>query len=184
VVWALAKKNGLPDEARITFPVCETPEKFNKAVGNGIIKGVSNQDRPFIESLQPYRTSNPANSCLQIVHDLDVKDKHRLLVVITHTIVLGNTLTITKNDRPDPSFGIELPPIATMQYPWAIEDDVEVHSIPLRGPPNPEFEMTTNANVQIAFEQVGMLKRAPVIPVLSKLCNGVETDIRSFEGRF
>jgi hypothetical protein len=160
VVWALARKNGLPESERANFPVCQTPEKFKNAVRDGIIKGVSASEHPLIEALQPYRTPDPPNSILQIVHDLDITDKHRLLVVVTHAMVMGNTLVITKNDCPDPEFGIELPPpvigpqrqLLGVQYPWAIEDGVEVHWIPLRGPPNPKFEMKVNSTVQIAFE--------------------------------
>jgi hypothetical protein len=192
VVWALARKNGLPDAERTNFPVCQTPEKFKNAVRDGIIKGVSASEHPLIEALQPYRSPDPPNSILQIVHDLDITDKHRLLVVVTHALVMGNTLVITKNDCPDPEFGIELPPpvvgpqgqLLGVQYPWAIEDGIEVHWIPLRGPHNPKFEMTVNSTVQITFEQVGTLKRAPVIPILIQLCNGVEVAIHTFDSCF
>jgi hypothetical protein len=156
VVWALARKNALPDSERANFPVCQTAGKFNNAVRDGIIKGVSASERPLIEALQPYRSPDPPNSILQIVHDLDITDKHRLLVVVTHALVMGNTLVITKNDCPDPGFGIELPPAVVgaqgqflgVQYPWAIEDGVEVHWIPLRGPPNPGFAMNVHQSFQ------------------------------------
>jgi hypothetical protein len=134
-----------------------------------------------IEGLQPYRASDPPNSSLQIVHDLDIADKHRLLVVV-----------ITKNDCTDPTFGIELPPVTTDQqgqltaeYPWGIEDGIEVHWIPLRGPANPQFEMEVTAStVQIAFEQIGTIRRPPVTPILMQLCNFVETAIHKFDAFF
>jgi hypothetical protein len=184
VVWALASKNGIADVERIVFPVCSTPERFERAVRNGIIKGVSRSERPLIEALQPYRTPDPPNSILRIVHDLDIADKHRLLVVVTHALIIGNSITITKNSSPDPTFGIELPPTATMRYPWDIEDGLETHWIPLRGTPGPEFEMHVNSTVQIAFEQVGTLKREPVIRILEQLCNGAETSLQTFRGCF
>jgi hypothetical protein len=183
VVWALAKKNGLPDTKRSNFPVCQTPDKFKDAVRNGMIRGVSASEHPLIEALQPYRSHDPPNSILQIVHDLDITDKHKLLAVVTHTLVMGNMLVFTKNDNPGSGFGIELPP-AMGQYPWAIEDGIEVHWIPLRGPPNPEFEMTVNSHIQLAFEQIGTIKRGPMIPVLKQLCTGVETAIHTFDGCF
>jgi hypothetical protein len=158
IVWALAKKNGLADIKRSNFPVCQTPVKFKEAVRKGALKGISASEHPLIEALQPYRSSDPSNSILQIVHDLDITDKHKLLVVVTHTLVMGNMLVITKNDNSDPAFGIELPP-AMGQYPWAIEEGIEVHWIPLRGLPNPEFEMTVNSHIQIAFEEIGAVNR-------------------------
>jgi hypothetical protein len=184
VVWALASKNGLPDTERVNFPVCQTPEKFNKAVRDGVTKGVSVADRALIEALQPYRTPDPLNSILKVIHDLDIADKHRLLTVVTHTLVLGNAITITKNNSPDPKFGIELPDTKTLIYPWAIEDGVEVHWVPLRGTPGPEFEMKINSAIQIAFEQVGTLKREAVVPILVHLCNCTETALHAFDGCF
>jgi hypothetical protein len=48
-----------------------------------------------------------------ILHHLDILDKYGLLLVVTRALVLSNTLVITKNDFPGPTFGIELPPIFT-----------------------------------------------------------------------
>jgi hypothetical protein len=65
-----------------------------------------------------------------------------------------------------------------------IEDGVEVHWIPLRGAANPEFEVEVNSTVQIAFEQVGTMRRDPVIPILAQLSDGVERAIHTFDGCF
>ncbi len=180
VIWALAMRNGPLLNDRITFPVCDTSEKFEKAVKNGILKGVSRSHRPLIEAMQPYRTADAANSILQAIHDLDIADKHHLLVVVSHTLVLGNMLTITKNPAPASSgFGIELPSLPDARYPSAIEDGIEVHWIPLRGGPNPGFEMKTNSSVQISFEQVGTVKRPPLIETLVAFCNYAEHEIHN-----
>jgi hypothetical protein len=184
VVWALASKNGLPDTERVNFPVCQTAEKFEKAVRDGIIKGVSVADRTLIEALQPYRTPDAPNSILQIIHDLDLADKHRLLTVVTHTLALGNAIFITKNNSLDPTFGIELPDARMPRYPWVIENGVEVHWIPLRGIPGSEFEMKMNSAIQIAFEQVGTLKREAVVPILVHLRDHAETALHAFDGCF
>jgi hypothetical protein len=186
VVWALAKKNGLSDTERVNFPVCETSEKFEKAVQDGIIKGVSRSARPLIEALQPYRIADPANSVLQIIHDLDIADKHRILTVVTHNIVLGNAIFINRSNHTDPAFGIELPPAipGEIEYPWAIEDGVEVHWIPLRGTPGSELEIKMNSSIQIAFEQIGTIKRPALIPMLINLCNYTETSLHTFDGCF
>jgi hypothetical protein len=105
VVWALASKNGIPDETRITFPVCETAEKYKNAVKEGIIKGVSRAERPLIEALQPYQTNDPANSILKIIHDLDIADKHRLLIVVANTAIRGNMIHITPPSESSFSWG-------------------------------------------------------------------------------
>ena len=177
VIWAFAMQNGPPNK-RITFPVCSTADKFTTAVRNGIIKGVSDVHKPLIEAIQPYRTTPPENSILQAIHDLDIADKHRILVLVSHTLVMGNTLIITKNDTPPVAgFGIELPPMPE-GYPWAIEDGIEVHWVPLRGGPNPEFEMETNSSIQISFEQIGSVKRPPLIESLAMFCGYTEREIQ------
>ncbi|MGB7034080.1 MAG: hypothetical protein WBD71_01025, partial [Xanthobacteraceae bacterium] len=98
--------------------------------------------------------------------------------------VMGNSIHIVRNASPDPSFGIELPPTATMRYPWAIEDGAEVYWVPLRGTPGPEFKMNINSTVEVAFEQVGTLKRETLIPMLVQLSNGVETALHAFDDCF
>jgi hypothetical protein len=112
IVWALATRDGQTTDDRIAFPVCSTPEKFRKAVRNGVIRDVPDRAEPLIEAFQPYQSADPPNSVVQVLHDLDIADKHKLLVVVSHMMVLGNTLVITRNDCADPTFGIELPPIS------------------------------------------------------------------------
>jgi hypothetical protein len=180
VVWALASKNGLPDTDRIAFPVCSTSEKYDATVKNGILRGVSASDRLLIEALQPYHVADPPNCILQLLHRLDIEDKHRLLVVVSHTLVMGNSITITRNDNPGPGFGIELPSTVTMRYPWAIEDGVETHWIPLRGTPGPEFRMEVDSRPEIAFEQIGTIQRAPVIPILRQFLAWTQETLPQF----
>jgi|SRR6516162_5831405 hypothetical protein len=103
---------------------------------------------------------------------------------MTTTAILGNMIHITKNNATDPAFGIELPRLPTDRVPWAIENGEEIHSINLRGNAGTEFEIKTNATVQIAFEKIGTFEREPVIPVLHKLCDGVERAIQTFSSCF
>jgi hypothetical protein len=63
IVWALASKNGLQDTEKVSFPVCQTLDKFKRAVRNGILKGVSAIHQPLIEALQPYNTPDPLIQC-------------------------------------------------------------------------------------------------------------------------
>jgi len=191
IVWALATKEGQLTSERIAFPVCSTPQKFRTSVKKGIISGVPNAAVPLIDALQPYRSSDPANSIVQVVHDLDIADKHKLLVVVTHMMVLGNTIVVTRNECADPTFGIELPPIsvgpqgqATTQYPWTIEDGVEVHSVPYRSKAKPELELEMQSTIHVAFERIGTLTRQPIIPTLTTLLEKIEAAINPFDALF
>jgi hypothetical protein len=191
IVWALATRDGQTTDDRIAFPVCSTAGKFRKAVRNGIIRGVPDRAEQLIEALQPYRSADPPNSVVQVLHDLDIADKHKLLVVVSHMMVLGNTIVVTRNDCADPNFGIELPSISVgkdgrpmAQYPWAIEDGVEVHAVPYRSKQKPELELEMRSDMHVAFERIGTLTRQPIVPILIALCQEIERTIAQFEPLF
>ena len=150
---------------------------------SGSIKGITREAVAIIEAYQPYRVDEPANSLLSTIHTFDIADKHRLLLVVLHTLILGRTLTITKNPAdPSTGFGIELP--GPDGYPWAIEDGVEVHWIPTRGGPNPDFQMETNAIIDLSFDQIGTYGRPSVIPILKQCCEFTENAIEVFSRFF
>jgi hypothetical protein len=68
-------------------------------------------------------------------------------------LVLSNTLVITKMTSPVQRSGSSChQSLLTIRdnslvYPWGIEDGIEVHSIPLRGPPNPQFGMEVPGSI-------------------------------------
>lgn len=94
VAWSLATKNiGVPSN-RIQFPICDTREKFEKAETSGTIKGVGRDAAALIRNVQPFMSSTPKNTPLYLLHQLDIHDKHRLLIVIGGAVSLGNELRI------------------------------------------------------------------------------------------
>jgi hypothetical protein len=76
-----------PDENRIEFPICPTPEAFNR---NPINKPPFPQPlRDWLETIQPYNTAktealkySALNRKLEIVHDCARKDRHRRLHIV------------------------------------------------------------------------------------------------------
>jgi hypothetical protein len=183
IIWSLAGLNGAERTTRLQFPVCDAPEKFLTAVNSGSVKGIPPDALAIIEAYQPYRASEPPNSLLSAIHTFDIADKHRLLLVVLHTLILGHTLTITENSAdPSTGFGIELP--GPDGYPWAIENGAEVHWIPTRGGPNPDFEMETNAKIEVSFDRIGTYRRPGVVPILEQCCKFTENAIEVFSQFF
>lgn len=179
VVWALASKNNLSSGERITFPVCETSEKFKSAVRNGIIKGISRAFHPLIESLQPYRTADPKNSIIQIVHDLDIMDKHRLLVVVTHAVRMGGNIVINGELTSEVAIIAATPPDPSPFF-RAVEDGVEVHWLGYETTTEPKWRIENDFSIEVAFQRIGTVEREPVVPMLTQLCNGIEQIVDQF----
>jgi hypothetical protein len=69
---------------RIEFPVLEAPpgDKDTLKRYEGKIKGITiSEARRAIEALQPYNAPDPVDSPLLILHNMDIWDKHRELVL-------------------------------------------------------------------------------------------------------
>jgi len=87
-------------EARfIEFPILEKrPTKDNLFTSyERKIKGITDvRVRNLIEKLQPYNTANPVNSLLHVIHQFDVMDKHKELVIVTHVAGLQVPIEIMR----------------------------------------------------------------------------------------
>jgi hypothetical protein len=114
LVYQLAILNGAgPDAASQTsFPIYLKPKVFNDVVNKKVAPFISAAALTVIESLQPYKTSEPEHCALWKVSQLDNIDKHRLFVVVAQEFRLhswkitadGNTYSgITPDSKWKPS---------------------------------------------------------------------------------
>jgi hypothetical protein len=79
-VQALAVGNGAdPNDRTTSFPICLNAAEFATAAKRKL-KPLSEHDRSFIESLQPYNRQGRPGTLLELRH-LDDRDKHRAVVV-------------------------------------------------------------------------------------------------------
>ena len=104
VIWAMATRNNRNPRNRIQFPICDTPPKFEKALKNGIVQGVGDVAVKIIEGVQPFKSEDPRDAILYVLHDFDVTDKHKLLPVITTAAQIGEVITIgdSRGSNPPP----------------------------------------------------------------------------------
>jgi len=177
LVWAAASKEGLSSTKlkRITFPVCATPEKFQEAIKNGLLSGTSQELRNFVESLQPYQSGDDArNSIVQILHDLDVIEKHRLLVLVTHAVRMGRTLTFTGELTSDVEIIVASSHTDSTPFFRAIENDEEVHWVEYQTTTKPLWNIVNDFSIQVAFPEIGTSERVEVIPILRQMYALVE----------
>lgn len=83
-------QNPPPNEERLEFPLCSSPEEFKRALWH--VRPLKNSPRlmEIIETVQPYRVPDirpdqmvlNLNRTLGILHDLARKDRHRSLHVV------------------------------------------------------------------------------------------------------
>ena len=64
---------------RTQFPITQSAEKFEEAISSQL-PGINTTYRNFIRGLQPFASQDPP-SRLEVVHRLDIKDKHKSLVL-------------------------------------------------------------------------------------------------------
>jgi hypothetical protein len=76
------------DSRRIEFPVFEQPLNHDRRKRfEGKIQGITDANvRDLIERLQPYNAADPLNDLLWIIHDLDIVDKHKELILCSNTM--------------------------------------------------------------------------------------------------
>lgn len=188
LVYALIIQNGGTPTKNNQFPICATTEKFDQACTSGMINGVSPSAKQLIMAVQPYTSTTPDDTILHVVNQYDIFDKHRLLVVVTTMVRLGNTITIGTNAEiaATPTRQGKTPTIVGHGDPAPrkiSKEGVEVFTIRL-AEPAPEFVATADIVPQLAFEECGRVKFAPVIQTLTGLLAGTRHTIDTFSGEF
>jgi hypothetical protein len=75
--------NNAPKESasKTSFPICLTSGEFKNATERKVAPFISPTAFAEIEGLQPYKTGNKESDLLWILSQLDIIDKHRLLIV-------------------------------------------------------------------------------------------------------
>jgi len=85
IVWQFSSESYRREHLkRIEFPILETRpiDKDSAKRHEGKIKGITNSGvLDLIEKLQPYNSPNPIESALLAIHNIDITDKHRELVL-------------------------------------------------------------------------------------------------------
>jgi len=157
IAWMLSSDEyRRTNETAIAFPILTVAPSNKKAQSsyNRNIKGITGAAaRGLIEELQPYRSANPIDDPLAIVHDLDRIDKHRDLVLVV------------------PTFDM------LINFPWRmlstkmIGGGLETGENAFVG--ESEHEIKLQLSSHIAFAEIGGRKNQPVIPALTELANKI-----------
>lgn len=188
LIHALVIRDGQTPTKQHQFPICTTPEAFKDACKRGVIEGVGKTAKELIESVQPFTTPTPDDTVLYVVSKYDNIDKHRLLVVVTTVVKLGNTINISVNPEiaVQPERQGKTPTIVGLGDPAPrklSKKGVVVFTIHL-AEPAPELTAEAKLEPELAFEQCGRVKLAPVMRTLRGLLAGTRDTVEMFAREF
>lgn len=181
LIWALARRKHANPGFKIGFPVCETRDKYEKSIKNGIVKGISGKTLPLIEAVQPYRESAPRKSPLFILDDLNITDKHKLLMVAVFAVRPPDAINIDPGEA-DITFVLPDPKLIR-PYVRPTKDGAEVFRYRIRGG-NPKTKVHLNFPCHIALHETGTTQFQAVIPSLVQLRDATVRILELFKGEF
>ncbi len=164
VAWQFSSEQYRRDRFwKIEFPVFdkEPVDKDTLSRYKGKVKGITNPAvLALIEALQPYNAPDPLDAPIHIIHDMDVIDKHRELVLCVSSV------------------GFQIPSDLLVRLaPYADKDRSSL-------PADMETELYHNLKVtsQISFKNFGRRELQPVVPGLKHLKDIIAEIVARFEG--
>lgn len=188
LLYALVIRNGQAPSRKHQFPICETKEAFENARKNGAVDGVSSAAEKLIMDVQPFTSATPDDTVLYVIHQYDIFDKHRLLVVVTAVAGLSETIHIGVDSKIAalPERKGKKPNIVGFHFPkpQKISKEGTVIAAIQMAEPAPELIADAKLVPQLAFEKCGRVAFALALPTLRGLLMGTQHTIENFSGEF
>lgn len=188
LIHALVIQNGEVPTRSNQFPICTTEDSFNRACKSGMIKGVSESARNFIAAVQPYTTDTPDDTILNVLHQYDIEDKHKLLVLVSAIVKIDDKIVISVDEKIATSEKRKgkIPNIIGFSDsdPKKITNEGTVLFKILLGEPAPELVAKANLSPNLAFDKCGKVEMASFIMILKGLLEGTRHTIDIFSDEF
>lgn len=169
LVWHLVEVGGGTPNKDTFFPICVDPDgrhKFQSAIGKGEIKKIPKGADKVLLAAQPYVSGNDT---LRLIHDLDINDKHRLLITIATcyeewSIMLGGSveLRFDQYDVRPLQAGDEI-----VNMPTSTFERESIQNYKLR--------------IDVAFGQSEVVQGKPIVPTLNEFLKFTDGVISQFE---
>jgi hypothetical protein len=154
LAWQLVKVGGGTPTRRTCFPVFKEAKGYAASIKRGIIDGADIRAKELIESVQCHVTGDKT---LWMLHELDIIDKHRLLITVVSVISKwgvnvpeGQTLWFDESGLPTTEAGYEIVNIPTSTYQRQDDQD---------------FQLST----EITFCEPEVIERDSVLLTLKKM---------------
>lgn len=184
LIHSLVVSKGKSPTKNHQFPICDTPQSFKELLRRGYIQSIGPNASQIVESVQPFQSPTPDDTILAVVRDLNNEDKHRLLVVTTTVMRIGNVIRVGADEALVQARGTKDQPINIVGLGGADAkqlhpEGVEIFTIRL-SEPTPEFYAEADVEPNIAFEKCGRSTLVPLVPTLRRMTAGVTNVINKF----
>jgi hypothetical protein len=197
LVCELIRAEGNPIEEHTGFPIYRSADAFANVLKSrdfGKVKGAREDAVDLIMKAKPYKG---ANNPFWSLRELDVEDKHKLLVPIGaahHNIVA--TVHLDEVLPVNPGKTTTLAELAEMiaapmgitavSHRFPLKDGAEIYRVPASLHDNPRAQMYMNPEISIviAFGEVEVVKGEPLTPTLLQFSQFVERFIELFPPLF
>lgn len=188
LVWALVIKAGGSPTRKHQFPICDTADKFQKACNDRMLKGISPSAQKIVRDLQPFTGGKPHQSIFYVMHEFDIADKHRLLLIVTTVGKLDQEIVVDWDPDIAEQTGRtgQTPVIVGLGDPSPkriTSDGTVVFTIRLEEPA-PHFKADAKLVPHLAFEHDSSSRPLPVITLLEGMHAATTKALHRFVGEF
>jgi hypothetical protein len=148
------------DPKGVYFPICESIKKY-ESESDGKTNGMPKNAKDLIDRFRPY---GGGNDYLWALHQLDILDKHRLLLTAT-TKVGGWSVTLDPTSR---------------GYSFAFNSALKAGSIIGDVEGNHESDKQMSVTADVAFGEPKILEGEAIFPTLNIMAKMVEEVVSCF----
>lgn len=178
LVCQLVEANGTTPSTSTMFPIAKSAIEFEAQVKKRL-KGVSTEAERLIRAVKPYQGGN---DLLWQLHQLDIIDKHRLLIPVgsayRNLILDGSDMLRSLNldwlrDLPPMPFALRP---ADRQYP--LQDGAVVYRVPQSA--RLSVDENPQVTIELAFGKGEPVEDEPLIDTLRKFVQAVQATFEPF----
>lgn len=163
----LVRLNG-GNTKNVYFPIAASANDLETAIKERHVDRAAKDVVDIIRSLKPYKGGN---DLLWAVHDLDITDKHKLLIPMAHFAGIPN-LTVATGDTPILKYSSDLI--------GPLKEDMTIITLPQAG--NFQLGQEFQATFEITFGQgQSFIENKPVITTLHQLADLIDGIIQAFK---
>ena len=168
MLCALVRANGRSDKG-VQFPVARNADSLEEAIEKANVARGGDIALKFVRDHKPYR-GDGGNWAISAIHDLDILDKHRLIIAVSGASDLERAIVGKRWN----SLSLTMP-----GYRWTgLDDGAEM--LKIRAEPGVEIGDEVHATFSIAFGHRQPAGGAPVVKALTDIADYISALVNNF----
>ena len=181
IVWELVERGGArlteSERRKLGFPIYDCSEKFEAELQRKV-KGASQAAVDFIKNTKPYKGGNEP---LWWLDELDVRDKHRVLLAVGSAVTLNEVHVVWDHPAVKPH---TVAPFGDTDFGKPIYPLVDGTKLCAMGPAirpdGAKVYVNAEFSFDVAFGEPGVAEGEPILPTVHNLMQVTKGLFRSF----